>query len=222
MAWVCVCVLAWRPRLRVDSVARHVRRARARDSLLLAAGRWPPLAGTPSRCSYLWFTLRLSTGHVCMHCYDICESSDGLSLGYVCSVAATVPVSKAKAKAKAKLDIHVVDSGFGALGHSSRWLGRAGAHACGVVPLPPPPSRTKDAFFQEGRRERRIRDPPESAFAPGPGQHCVGIGLGRPYEGSLEMPVPVDPDSDSLASGQSCIAIDGSVISAGWRSLGRG
>lgn len=38
MAWVCVCVLAWRPRLRVDSVARHVRRARARDSLLLAAG----------------------------------------------------------------------------------------------------------------------------------------------------------------------------------------
>lgn len=125
MAWVCV--------LGVDSVARHVRRARARDSLCwLAAGRWSPLAGTPSRCSYLWCTLRLSTGHVCMHHYDICESSDGLSLRYVCSVAATVPVSKAKAK----MDIHVVDSGFGALGHSSRWLGRACVRAWFLSPHP--------------------------------------------------------------------------------------
>lgn len=77
-----------------------------------------------------------------MHHYDICESSDSLSLRFVCSVAATVSVSKAKAKAK--LDIHVVDSGFGALGHSSRWLGRA----C-VVPLPPPPSQTKTHSFRK-------------------------------------------------------------------------
>lgn len=84
-----------------------------------------------------------------MHCYDICESSDGLSLRYVCMyVAATVPVSKAKAKAK--MDIHVVDSGFGAV-HSDIRLagsaGRAGERACGVVPLPPARRRR----FEEGR-----------------------------------------------------------------------
>lgn len=70
---------------------------------------------------------------------------------------------------------------------------------------PRTPQPDEDAFFQEGRSVERdvLKDPPESAFAPGPGQHCVGIELGRPYEGSLEMPVPVDPDSDSLASDQS-------------------
>lgn len=121
-------------------------------------------------------------------------------------VAATVSVSKAKAKAK--MDIHVVDSGFGALGHSSRWLGRACGRARARVrrgSSPPTPQPDEDAFFQEGRSVERdvLKDPPESAFGPGPGQHCVGIGLGRPYEGSLEMPVPVDPDSDSLPSDQS-------------------
>lgn len=78
-----------------------------------------------------------------MHHYDICESSDGLSLRLVCSVAATVSVSKAKVKAKAKMDIHAVDSGFGAV-HSDIRLagsaGRAGERACGVVPLHLPPA----------------------------------------------------------------------------------
>lgn len=142
------------------------------------AGRWFPLAGTPSRCSYLWCTLRLSTGHVCMHCYDICESSDSLSLRFVtvCS----------------RHRVGLEGEGEGEVGHPRRRFGirgtrtfvslaRPGVRACVracVVPLPPAPQPDEDAFFQEGRRERRIKDPPESALPPGPGNTASELGSG--------------------------------------------
>lgn len=137
MAWVCVCVLAWRPRLRVEW------------RLATSGGPGPgirfcwPLAGTPSRCSYLWCTLRLSTGHVCMHHYDICESSDGLSLRYICS--------------RHRVGLEGEGEGEGEVGHPRRRFGiRGSAHALGYSSrwraawfLSPQPD--EDAFFQEGR-----------------------------------------------------------------------
>lgn len=147
-------------------------------------------------------------------------------------VAATVLVSKAKAK----MDIHVVDSGFGALGYSSRWLGRACGRvracvrACVRGSSPPTPQPDEDALRKEGRRERRIRDPPESALPPGPGNTASELGSGDRSKARskcrtrwIRIPTrwPVTSRSRSR-SGRSCIAIDGSVISACWRSLGRG
>lgn len=143
--------------------------------------------------------LHTTCEYICTLC-KLCESSDGLSLRYVCSHHAGLEVEVGHPRRRLG-----IRGSAHALGHSSRWLGRACARACVRGSSPPTPQPDEDAFFQEGRSVERdvLKDPPESAFAPGSGQHCVGIGLGRPYEGSLEMPVPVDPDSDSLASDQS-------------------
>lgn len=142
-------------------------------------------------------------------------------------VAATVPVSKAKVKAK--LDIHVVDSGFGALGHSSRWLGRAGVRAWFLSPQPPAGRRR----ILSGRSVERdvLETHPNPRLPPGPGNTASELGSGDHTKARskcrsrwIRIPSwPVTSRSRSRScSGQSCIAIDGSVISACWRSLGRG
>lgn len=60
---------------------------------------------------------------------------------------------------KSKLDIHVVDSGFGAVHSDIRLAGSAG-RACGRARVrrgssPPTPQPDEDAFFQEGRSVER-------------------------------------------------------------------